>query len=173
MTSFREWLEEIGLADYGQVLVDNGIDFDVVQNLTEDHLRRLGLNLGDSLRLLEAIARLGQQTAAAHVGAATVTDVLSKPIYASQGELRQLSVMFCDLVGYAALSQRFHNEELKDLTDPFFEVCTKVVEKQYEGKVRQRLGDGVMVYFGLPAHENDPERCVRAALCIVQEVKGL
>src|SRR5438128_180676 len=132
MTSFREWLGQIGLAHCGQALLENGIDFDIVQDLTTDDLRSLGLTLGDIRRLQRAITRLGPQTAAALVDPAAVTDVPSKPIRASQGELRQLTVMFCDLVGYTALGQRLDHEELKGLIQTYYEVCAKVV-RQYEG----------------------------------------
>jgi class 3 adenylate cyclase len=169
--TFQEWLGQIGLAHCDRRLRKGGINFDVVRDLTEDHLRSLGLNLGDSLRLLKAITRLGP-AAVSPADAAGVTDVAPKPNRPFPGELRQLTVMFCDLVGYAALTQRLDQEELTGLTETYYDACAKVVA-QYEGSVRQYLGDGVMVYFGLPAHEDDAERCVRSALEIVQAVKNV
>lgn len=173
MTSFPAWLEQIGLAHWGQVLLENGIDFDVAPGLTQDDLRSFGLNLGDSRRLLQAITSLGQQAAASRADAAGVTDVASKPIHASLGERRQLTVMFCDLVGSTELAQRLDPEELDGVIRAYRQACTKVVA-HYDGYVAQYLGDGLMVYFGWPgAHEDDAERSVRSALEIVQAVKGV
>jgi class 3 adenylate cyclase len=88
----------------------------------------------------------------------------------SRGERRQLTVMFCDLVGSTVLAQRIDPEDLRDVIHAYQMACASVVEK-YGGHVAQLLGDGVMVYFGWPdAHENDAERGVRAALDIVQAV---
>jgi class 3 adenylate cyclase len=173
MTSFTEWLGQIGLAHCGQVLLENGIDFDVAPDLTQDDLRSLGLNLGDSRRLLRAITRLGQQAAAAHASTAGIANVPSQPIHTYLGELRQLTVMFCDLVGYTELAQRLDPEALKSVIRAYRKACTKVVV-HYDGYVAQYLGDGLMVYFGWPgAHEDDAERCVRSALEIVQAIKGV
>jgi class 3 adenylate cyclase/tetratricopeptide (TPR) repeat protein len=89
------------------------------------------------------------------------------------GERRQITVMFSDLVGSTALSQRLDPEDYHDLIQTFVHTCAEVVER-YEGHVRMFLGDGLMTYFGSPAaHENDGERCVLAALEIVEAVKGL
>jgi class 3 adenylate cyclase/tetratricopeptide (TPR) repeat protein len=170
MTSFREWLGQVGLAHCGQMLLQNGIDFDVASDLTENDLRSLGLNLGDSRRLLQAIASL-RQTAAASAGTAAVIDIASRAVHAPLGERRQLTVMFCDLVGSTELAQRLDPEELDGVIRAYRKACTSVVA-HYDGYVAQYLGDGLMVYFGWPgAHEDDAERSVRAALEIVQAVK--
>ena len=134
MTSFAEWLGQIGLAHCAQVLLENGIDFDVAPDLTQDDLRSLGLNLGDSRRLLRAITRLGQQAAAAHAGASGATDVPSRPIHTYLGELRQLTVMFCDLVGYTELAQRLDPEELRGVIQAYRKACANVVV-YYDGYV--------------------------------------
>jgi len=86
-------------------------------------------------------------------------------------ERRQLTVMFCDLVSSTALSKRLDPEELDELMRAYRKVGGDVVAR-YEGHMAQYLGDGLMVYFGWPrAHEDDAERCVRAALEIVEAVK--
>jgi class 3 adenylate cyclase/tetratricopeptide (TPR) repeat protein len=172
VTAFVEWLEQVGLAHCAQTLVDNGIDFDVAQGLTETDLRGLGLNLGDSRRLLQAVTRLGPQTIGLSDDAVTVVDIVPKPTHTSLDERRQLTVMFCDIVGYTDLAHRLDPEELKGIIRDYRSACTKVVA-HYDGYLAQYLGDGLMVYFGWPgAHEDDAERCLRAALDIVQAVKA-
>jgi class 3 adenylate cyclase/tetratricopeptide (TPR) repeat protein len=171
VTPFVEWLEQVGLAHCAQTLIDNGIDFDVAQGLTESDLRGLGLNLGDSRRLLQAVTRLGQQTIGPSGDAVAVIDVAPKSTHAPLDERRQLTVMFCDIVGFTDLAHRLDPEELKGIIRDYRKACTKVVA-HYDGYVAQYLGDGLMVYFGWPgAHEDDAERCVRAALDIVEAVK--
>jgi class 3 adenylate cyclase len=82
------------------------------------------------------------------------------------GERRQLTVMFCDLVGSTALAQRLDPEDYRDVVNAYQDVCASAV-KRFDGHIAQFLGDGVLVYFGFPrAHEDDAERAVRAALAI-------
>lgn len=174
MTAFLEWLGHVGLTHCAQALIENGIDFDVAPGLTESDLRSFGLNLGDSRRFLQALTKLGgQKTAAASGDGVAVIDIASTPIHVALDERRQLTVMFCDLVGYTELAQRLDPEELKGMIRAFRKACSKVVS-YYDGYIAQYLGDAVMVYFGWPgAHEDDAERCLRSALDIVQAVRGL
>jgi len=87
------------------------------------------------------------------------------------GERRQLTVMFCDLVGSTELAQRVDPEELREIVREYRAVCVEAT-KRFEGHVAQYLGDGVMVYFGYPqAHEDDAGRAIRAGLEI-QRVLG-
>jgi class 3 adenylate cyclase len=82
----------------------------------------------------------------------------------SSAERRQLTVMFCDLVGSTALSARLDPEDLRDVIGAYH-TCVAEVVGRFEGFVAKYMGDGVLVYFGYPqAHEEDTERAVRAAL---------
>jgi class 3 adenylate cyclase/tetratricopeptide (TPR) repeat protein len=93
------------------------------------------------------------------------------PTAPDSGERRQLTVMFCDLVGSTELAQRLDPEELRDLVREYRAVCVEAT-KRFDGHVAQYLGDGVMVYFGWPqAHEDDAGRAIRAGLEI-QRVLG-
>ena len=153
MTPFEEWLGQVGLGHCALRLIDNGIGFDVAPSLTESDLRSLGLTLGDSRRLLQAL-RMRDAALSAEGGA--VIDASSNADRAVPDEQRQLTVMFCDLVNFTGLSQRIDPEELKDVVRAFRRVCTEVVVR-YDGHVAQCMGDGLMVYFGWPAaHEDDP-----------------
>ena len=87
-------------------------------------------------------------------------------------ERRQLTVMFCDLVGSTALSQDLDPEDLRDLIRTYQSTCVEIMEG-LEGFVARYMGDGIMVYFGYPeAHEDDPERAVRVALGIVRAMSA-
>ncbi len=87
-------------------------------------------------------------------------------------ERRQLTVMFCDLVGSTALSAQLDPEDLRAVVQRYQQACTKVVQ-QHDGYIAQYLGDGLLVYFGYPtAHEDDARRAVRAGLEIVQELRS-
>ncbi|MBI3756848.1 MAG: AAA family ATPase [Deltaproteobacteria bacterium] len=91
----------------------------------------------------------------------------------SLAERRQLTVMFCDLVGSTALSEQLDPEELRDVVRTYQETCTVVIQR-YDGYIAQHLGDGLLVYFGYPAaHEDDAVRAVRAGLEIIQELPRL
>jgi class 3 adenylate cyclase/predicted ATPase len=89
-----------------------------------------------------------------------------------EAERRQLTVMFCDLVGSTALSAQLDPEELREVVRAYQETCTEVI-RRYDGHIAQHLGDGLLVYFGYPAaHEDDAQRAVRAGLEIVAAIRG-
>jgi hypothetical protein len=88
-------------------------------------------------------------------------------------ERRQLTVMFCDLVGSTALSARMDPEDLRDVISAYQAACVKVIQT-YDGLVAKFMGDGILAYFGYPrAHEDDAERAVRSGLDIVRAVDRL
>ena len=97
----------------------------------------------------------------------------AEPTPPDPGERRHLSVMFCDLVNSTVLSEAMDPESLRELVRAYQRVATEAVQR-YEGTVAQYLGDGLLVYFGYPtAHEDDPQRAVRAGLDIAQAVARL
>jgi class 3 adenylate cyclase len=88
-------------------------------------------------------------------------------------ERRQLTVMFCDMVGSSTLSTRLDPEEQGDVIAAFHASCANEI-KSLGGMVAQYLGDGVLAYFGYPtAHENDAERAILAGLAILKAVGTL
>jgi len=90
-----------------------------------------------------------------------------------EAERRQLTVMFCDLVGSTALSRGMDPEELRDVIAVYQGQCATVIER-FGGYIARYMGDGLLVYFGYPeAHENDAERAVRSALEIIAAVQSL
>jgi class 3 adenylate cyclase/tetratricopeptide (TPR) repeat protein len=92
---------------------------------------------------------------------------------APDAERRQLTVMFCDLVGSTALSTGMDPEDLRDVIASFQNRCSAAI-RRYDGFVGKYMGDGILVYFGYPrAHEDEAERSVRAGLDIVEAMAEL
>jgi class 3 adenylate cyclase len=96
-----------------------------------------------------------------------------KDDYRSRAERRQLTVMFCDLVGSTAPSGQLDPEELNEVTREYHSACAEVIER-HAGRIAQFQGDGLLVYFGYPiSHEDDAQRAVRAGLEIVAALNSL
>jgi len=158
-----EWLRGLGLEQYADAFRDNAIDADVLYDLTADDLRELGVGaIGHRRKLLAAIAALrGDAPRAATVPAIAVS---------SEAERRQITVMFCDLVGSTPLSQRFDPEDLREIVGAYHR-CVADTVGRFAGFIAKYMGDGVLVYFGYPeAHEDDAERAVRAGLAVIEAV---
>ena len=145
------WLQGLGLERYVPAFRDNEIDWEVLPKLTSEDLREMGVAaIGHRRKLLDAIAALGGPAPPAAVRAA-VSDA-SAP---AEAERRQLTVMFCDLVGSTALSARLDPEELREVIGAYHR-CVAEAVRRFEGFVAKYMGDGVLVYFGYPeAHEDD------------------
>src|SRR5215475_6792613 len=87
--------------------------------------------------------------------------------------VRDLTVMFCDLVGSTALSARLDPEDMRTLIGEYHSCITEVINR-YQGIIARYMGDGVLVYFGYPqAHEDDAEQAVRAGLALVDAIAKL
>jgi class 3 adenylate cyclase/predicted ATPase/ABC-type transport system involved in cytochrome c biogenesis ATPase subunit len=161
------WLRSLGLGQYEALFRASDIDADILPELTEVDLEKLGVSLGHRKRLLRAISGL----TAAETSAAPSTSTGAMPQDAA--ERRQLTVMFCDLVGSTALSVRFDPEEYREEIRAYQNAVTGVVAR-YDGFVAKYMGDGVLAYFGYPrAHEDDAERAVRAGLEVAAAVTRL
>ncbi|MBI3249931.1 MAG: zinc ribbon domain-containing protein [Deltaproteobacteria bacterium] len=101
------------------------------------------------------------------VASAQLSVVSPHPLAA---ERRQLTVLFCDLVGSTALSTQLDPEELREVVRQYQQTCAEVIER-YDGHIAQYLGDGLLVYFGYPtAHEDDAARAVRAGVEIITAI---
>src|SRR5919199_446001 len=123
---------------------------------------------GDCGAALTANAR-GSTPAAPWVGEPSAWPSARSP----SAERRQLTVMFCDLVGSTALSARLDPEDLREVIAAYHK-CVAEVVGHFGGFVARYMGDGVLVYFGYPqAHEDDAERAVRAGLALVEAVGRL
>ncbi|MEY9742236.1 class 3 adenylate cyclase/tetratricopeptide (TPR) repeat protein [Bradyrhizobium japonicum] len=166
MTGTAEWLASIGLGEYAQRFAENGIDFSVVSDLTEQDLKDLGVLLGHRRKILRAIAELKSEVL---VSARTA----AKPAPRDSAERRQLTVMFCDLVDSSALSVRLDPEDLRAVIGAYHDCIADVIARS-EGVIARYMGDGVLAYFGYPqAHEDDAEQATRAGLALVDAVANL
>ena len=162
------WLRGLGLQQYQAAFRDNEIDGAVLRDLTADDLRELGVaSVGHRRKLLSAISEL---SAASDSVMATSSAQLPAP---DAAERRQLTVMFCDLVGSTAMSARLDPEDMREVIGGYHRCCANCVERE-GGFVAKYMGDGVLAYFGYPqAHEHDAERAVRAGLAIVEAAPTL
>ena len=162
------WLRSLGLDQYEATFRANEIDTDVLPELTEIDLEKLGVPLGHRKRLLKAIAGL----AAAEKLPPALGPAPVRP-ETDAAERRQVTVMFSDLVGSTALSARMDPEDLREVISAY-QKCVAETVRRFGGFVAKYMGDGVLVYFGYPqAHEDDAERAVRAGLELVAAVGGL
>src|SRR5256885_1798516 len=166
------WLQKIGFEKYEAVFVENAIDSDVLPDLTDGDLEKLGIPLGDRKRILRAIRTSGDFPGAV---ATSGTGSVHQAGHAREGaaERRHLTVMICDLVNSTALSARLDPEDMGTVMDAYHAACAGIVQT-YDGFLSDFRGDGIFCYFGYPrAHEDDAERTVRAALDIAAAVPRL
>src|SRR5438552_19016076 len=110
MTKLQEWLKERGLEQYAGIFADNDIDFDLLSDLTESDVEKLGLSLGHRRKLLKALAALqppssGSQTAELSEARPATTE-------SKDAERRQVTVLFSDLVGSTAMASAIDPEEM-------------------------------------------------------------
>jgi class 3 adenylate cyclase/predicted ATPase len=162
------WLQALGLERYEEVLAENEIDLDALPYVTDDDLKEIGVALGARRKLLAALARPGFADERR-----SGLEVVVPRGAGAEAERRQLTVMFCDLAGSTALSERLDPEDLREVLRAYQKTCSAIVSR-YDGHIAKYIGDGLLVYFGYPqAHEDDAQRAVRAGLEIVAHVAGL
>ena len=166
------WLRDLGLERYEPAFRKNAVDTDILPRLTAEDLKDLGVTaVGDRRKLLDAIAALRHEKPLANERSAD-----AEPAAAAIGpeaERRQLTVLFCDLVGSTALSAQLDPEEIGDVIRAYQSTVAGEVGR-FEGHVAKYMGDGVLAYFGYPrAHEDDAERAVRAGLALVTAIDRL
>jgi len=156
MDNLTRWLEDLGLPAYAPRFISQGIDFALLSHLDDADLKTIGVEaLGHRKRLLRAIEDLRHQAkgpAVSNVSPVTAATTVS--------ERRQLTVMFCDLVGSTSLATRLDPEDFQDLLQAYHQAVTESVA-QYGGHVAQFLGDGALVYFGFPTAYEDSDQASR------------
>ncbi len=155
MSDIREWLKAQGLAEHAERFEANAIDLATLPLITDGDLAEIGIPLGHRRRIQAAIGEI------------------EAPAPPREAERRQITVMFCDLVGSTPLAEALDPEDLRTLMQIYQQTAGGAIER-FGGHVAQYLGDGLMTYFGWPqAHEDDAERAIRAGLAIVAAVKNV
>jgi len=156
-----EWLAEHGLERFSRLFAENEVDLPTLRQLTDSDLRELNLPFGPRKRILHLIA------------AERAGETAPRPQPRLASERRQLTVLFCDMVGFTRLAYKLDPERLQLVIRAYENACAACVSR-YDGYVFTTLGDGVVAFFGYPiAHENEAERAIRAGLEIVEAVGAL
>jgi class 3 adenylate cyclase/predicted ATPase len=168
-TDLADWLGRHGLSQYAQTFAEHNIDHSVLPDLTEADLEKLGVLVGHRKKLLRAID--ADRAASGTTRVAPVGTEVAARVQHRDAEFRQITVMFCDLVGSTQLSVNLDPEDYHKLIYAYQVECRTAI-RRYDGQVARYLGDGVVAYFGWPhAHEDDAIRAVHAALEIVSALK--
>ena len=171
MSELRDWLCENDLEQYADTFAANDIDLDILTELDDRDLEKLGLSLGNRRRLLKAIA--ARRSASEPSSAVPLTAASGVEKGTGDAERRQVTVMFADMVGSTALSAKLDPELLADLIRRYQNAVAGAVGR-YGGFVAKFMGDGVLAYFGFPhAFEDAAERAVRAAIAILSDVGAI
>ena len=158
-STIDEWLQSIGLGRFRELFVAQEIDDESLTEITEGDLERWGVPFGPRKRLMRAIA---ERVDIVRPSSRAVGDV----------ERRQITAVYCDMVGSTEMAGRFDPEDLRAVTRSYLEICRAAVEA-LGGHVASYHGDGALACFGWPkAHEDDPERAVHAALTIIRELNA-
>jgi class 3 adenylate cyclase len=167
------WLRELGLERYEEAFRENEIDAEILPKLTADDLKEIGvITVGHRRKLLEAIAALAQPALRPQVEPSASVEV-TPSAQPAEAERRQLTVLFCDLVGSTELSAHLDPEDMREVIRGYQNGVAGEIAR-FEGYVAKVAGDGVLAYFGWPrAHEDDAERAVRAGLAVTQAIGGM
>jgi class 3 adenylate cyclase/predicted ATPase len=164
MQEVVDWLEKLGMSEYKQRFAENGIGIAALRHLTDQDLKEIGVLLGHRRIMLAAIGELARTVGPVAQGSEVRRDA---------AERRQLTIMFCDLVGSTTLSTRLDPEDMREIIGAYHRCCSDQIVKA-GGFVAKYMGDGVLAYFGYPqAHEDDAERGVGAALALIGHVQTL
>jgi class 3 adenylate cyclase/pimeloyl-ACP methyl ester carboxylesterase len=182
MRNIAQWLDELGLGQYRVIFSENDIEWEILPELSENDLEKLGLTLGHRKKLLKAIADLTTPTDAPSVGAIGMVgggaperytpEHLVKKILASreslEGERKRVTVLFADVQGSTKLIEGMDSEQAVRQLEPALNVMMDSVHR-FEGTVNKVQGDGIMALFGAPlAHEDHAVRACYAALAMQQ-----
>ena len=159
------WLRSLFLERYEAAFRENAIDANVLRDLTDHDLEKLGVLLGDRRRLLRAIAALDGASAAASspvpVPSALISAAAASPTSSTvevSGERRHVTAMFCDLVDLTGIAAKLDPDEWRGLVGAYLDAASITVT-EWGGKVANKLGDGLIALFGYPvAHESDLQR---------------
>ena len=162
----QSWLTSIGLQQYLDNFQQNDIDFEVLSELEETDLEKIGISLGHRKKILKYL-RQGVPT----LESGSETDV--REDLGDRAEFRFLTIMFCDLVGSTELTATIGAEQMRQVNRTFQDTCKSVIAK-YQGYIARYMGDGILAYFGYPqAQEHDAVSAVYAGLETIRQLVDL
>src|SRR6202035_841773 len=167
-----------GRISYRRIKLSFALDDDGLEELRREliGLKRLAADVDGELLVWEPDGRAARPEPAALLQPLPALRQAERPAAiaaAPEAERRQLTVMFCDLVGSTALSTGMDPEDLRDVIASYQSRCSAAI-RRYDGFVAKYMGDGILVYFGYPrAHEDEAERSVRAGLDIIDAMAEL
>src|SRR5580704_6994531 len=168
-----QWLNAIDLGQYQTLFREHEIDADVLPDLAEADLEKIGVPLGHRKRLMRAITALSADGTPPAAKLTSAQPSPSPPRSGAEAERRPITVMFCDLVGSTSLTAKLDAEDWRNLVNAYLDQASAAVTG-FGGHVLKKLGDGLMALFGYPqAQENAAERAVRAALAIQRALAEL
>lgn len=188
MSNITAWLENLGLSKYQEIFAENEIDFEILSELTEPDLEKIGIPLGPRKKLLKAIANLvpADSVAAGSTTSSAIDRSLDVPQThppghlaeqilnsrsAIEGERKQVTILFADIKNSTELVEHLDAERANDLLLPVLEQMMAAVH-HYEGTVNKVQGDGIMAIFGAPiAHEDHAVRACYAALAMQEAMQ--
>ncbi|NOE32144.1 MULTISPECIES: adenylate/guanylate cyclase domain-containing protein [unclassified Ruegeria] len=175
MSDLKAWLASVKMERYLATFEENTVDLDVVALLTDEDLARLNIPLGDRKRLIRAAQLLGENSTVAsiHAQEPAVRSIHEGSTTSERliGELRQMTIMFVDLVNSTGLVQELGVEAYRDILKEFQQCSTEAIHDNF-GFFAQLVGDGIVSYFGFPnAKEDDAERAALSALQIMEKIR--
>src|SRR5262245_37332096 len=178
----RELLQQRGLVTYRSLKLRYQLDDEVLTGVVDELISAERVATDEDGKVLvwiggtEVISSQSSVVSSHPLASSTqAADGARAPLHAvrTEGERRQLTVMFIDLVGSTTLSQQLDPEDYHARVVAYQTACHQVI-KRYEGHIAQYLGDGVLAYFGYPtAHEDNAVRAVRSGMEIVTVVSAL
>jgi class 3 adenylate cyclase/predicted ATPase len=166
MGDLHQWLNGIGLGQYADLLIANGIDRETLLLLGDKEFEKLGIPLEHRKALIMAASRHPDRAPRDPSGGVRELARLAD----AKAERRHLTVLMCDVVGSTKLSAQLDPEDLADVLRDFQSRCSEAI-RHYGGHVARLMGDGVLAYFGFPAaHEDNAERAANAALRMLASI---
>src|SRR5713226_672464 len=166
-----EMLQREGRVAYRVLKRQFGLDDEYIEDLKADLIDAKRVAVDEDGKVLVWVGGGGKSEKVKRVKREEQQAIQTRDVRLTEAERRQLTVMFCDLVGSTALSEQLDPEELRDVVRAYQQTSAPVLDR-YDGHIAQYLGDGVLVYFGYPlAHEDDAQRAVRAGLGIIEALQ--
>jgi class 3 adenylate cyclase/tetratricopeptide (TPR) repeat protein len=162
--NLAQLLNSLGLAMHAQAFEDNDVTLEVLRYLSDADLKELGLSLGHRRILLDAVSHAGGKKTRRRAWNAS-------PEKLEPGERRQITVMFCDLVGSTEMSERLDLDDLQSLIHAYYSSCCNIIEDA-GGFIARLVGDGILAYFGYPSAREDAAECATRASLKILEALG-